>query len=78
MVCTRVDNPRARRPEELRRLLVDRLGFPAGQVECRDDPGEALAQALAQGREHELVIVTGSIYLVGAMRTRLRELGLTS
>ncbi len=78
VVCTRVDNPRARRPEELRRLLVDRLGFPAGQVECRDDPGEALAQALAQGREHELVIVTGSIYLVGAMRTRLRELGLTS
>lgn len=75
VMATRVDNPRARRPEEIREILVGELAFAPEQVSCREEPCEALDSALREAGEEELVVVAGSIYLVGALRTRLGELG---
>jgi dihydrofolate synthase/folylpolyglutamate synthase len=66
MVLTTPANPRAKPPEELAALLGDREG-----VLVEPDLGQALGQALALGGE--ILVVCGSIFLVGEIRRRLRE-----
>ncbi|HEY8448109.1 MAG TPA: Mur ligase family protein [Thermomicrobiales bacterium] len=56
------------------RVLADaarRAGF-SGEIVVRDDPGEAIAAALLQAdaMRGDAVLVTGSLYLVGNVRSR--------
>jgi folylpolyglutamate synthase/dihydropteroate synthase len=55
---------RAKAPEELAALLVDREG-----VIVEPDPARALERALALGGD--ILVVCGSIFLVGEIRKRL-------
>jgi dihydrofolate synthase/folylpolyglutamate synthase len=66
VVLTRPASPRARAPEE----LVDEVP-PGPTVELAAEPSAALEHALAS--ETSLVVVAGSIVLVGEVRRRLRE-----
>jgi len=66
IVLTTPANPRAKDPAELAALLGDREG-----VLVESDPAQALERALALGGE--ILVVCGSIYLVGDMRRKLRE-----
>jgi dihydrofolate synthase / folylpolyglutamate synthase len=76
VVVTRSPSERAIEPEQLA-LLVGRTrgaGNPR-DVECVTNPGEALASAQAHAREVEggLVVVAGSIFLVGVLRSAVLE-----
>jgi dihydrofolate synthase/folylpolyglutamate synthase len=67
MIITRVDNPRALEPGELAQVA---RGFNL-EVEVVEEPEEALFCALA--RERELVVVAGSLYLVGELRGEIQR-----
>ncbi len=64
IVLTAPPSPRAKDPAELAALLGEREG-----VFVEPDPGQALERALALGGE--VLVVCGSIYLVGEIRKRL-------
>jgi dihydrofolate synthase / folylpolyglutamate synthase len=64
VVLTTPASPRAKDPAELASLLGDREG-----VLVEPDPAQALERALALGGE--ILVVCGSIYLVGEIRKRL-------
>jgi dihydrofolate synthase/folylpolyglutamate synthase len=70
--ATRAPSDRAREPAELAEL-VGRTRAGDRQVECEEDPRRALATARlhAGQREGGLVVVAGSIFLVGALRAVL-------
>ena len=65
VVVTRPDSNRALAPEE----LVEQVGSIPDAIVAR--PGEAVERALAAD---ELVVVCGSLYLVGELRTWLRRI----
>jgi dihydrofolate synthase/folylpolyglutamate synthase len=64
ILCTRVDDKRGRDAAEL-------AAHPAwqGRAEAVEDAHQALSRALAEG--DRLVLATGSLYLAGALRSRL-------
>ena len=65
VIATQPENPRAASPEEIR-LAASRTDT---DVEAVADVGQALERARAIAREQTVMVVTGSIYLVGeAMR----------
>jgi len=66
LVLTRPASPRAKDPAELLPLLAGRDG-----VAVEPDPGRALDRALAL--DGEVLVVCGSIFLVGEVRKGLRE-----
>jgi folylpolyglutamate synthase/dihydropteroate synthase len=70
VVATRSQSERSHAPEALA-ALVPRDG--RRQVEVVPDPGLALtrARALVAGASNGLVVVAGSIFLVGALRAQL-------
>lgn len=61
VIATRAENPRAAAPEEIREAAV-RAG---ADVLCQPNLGAALACAFALAGEEGVVVVAGSIYLVG-------------
>lgn len=67
--------PRAMPAGELAEMLRDRFGGGGLAVQATPDLGEALAQGLQTVRSGrcDLLLVTGSFYLVGAARTILRD-----
>jgi dihydrofolate synthase/folylpolyglutamate synthase len=67
LVLTTPATARAQNPETLLPLLEGRE-----RVEVEPDPGRALDRLLDEEGE-ETVVVCGSIYLIGEIRTRLRE-----
>jgi dihydrofolate synthase/folylpolyglutamate synthase len=69
VLATRADNPRSATPEEIHDLAA-RTG---AKVLCSPDVPAALAQARSLAGPQGLVVVTGSIYIVGEA---MRELGL--
>jgi len=69
VIATRPDNPRAASPEEIQQAAA-RTGV---EVEAIEDVSAALERAKALSSEQTLVVVTGSIYLVGEV---MRILGL--
>lgn len=80
VIATRSPSERALSPEELAGLVVRTrgtgsgdVGGPARAVDCVADAREALASAcrLAQEVPGGLVVVAGSIFLVGALRVAL-------
>ncbi|MDP9268728.1 MAG: bifunctional folylpolyglutamate synthase/dihydrofolate synthase [Acidobacteriota bacterium] len=68
VVATTVANPRAASPEEIR----DAAARTGADTVCRPDPADALRVAKDLARCKALVVVTGSIYLVGEA---LQQLG---
>ena len=65
VIATHVDNPRAATPEEIREA-ASRLSV---EIDNAPDVPSALAQARTAAGTNGLVVVTGSIYIVGeAMR----------
>jgi dihydrofolate synthase/folylpolyglutamate synthase len=78
VVLTTPPNPRARPPEELQAMLSGMAGVSgppgAGGPEVLVEPAPAAALERALGLGAETVVVCGSIFLVGELRRRLREL----
>jgi len=61
VVATRPDNPRSASPEEIQRAAV-RTGV---EIEAVEDVEAALKRARELARPGTVLVVTGSIYLVG-------------
>ena len=68
-MCCAPDSPRALPAAELAEL-VRRAG---GRPLVVDDVGEALERALALAAPDDIVLVTGSLYTVGAARAACRR-----
>jgi dihydrofolate synthase / folylpolyglutamate synthase len=65
VIATRPENPRSASPEEIQQAAI-RTGV---EIELVGEPAAALEQARADATAQTVVVVTGSIYLVGeAMR----------
>ena len=74
VVCCTPDSPRAL-PAVALAAQVERLG---GHARVVPDVGEAFHVALAAAGAHDAVLVTGSLYTVGAARAAARTSGLVS
>jgi dihydrofolate synthase/folylpolyglutamate synthase len=69
VIVTRADNPRSATPEEIR----DAAARTGAEVLCAADVPSALAKARSLAGPQGLVVITGSIYIVGEA---MRELGI--
>ncbi len=67
LVCARAPNPRALEPAEIAEAARG-LGFPAERIEVADTVAEAVSSALLATPAEGEIIVTGSLYFVGAAR----------
>jgi dihydrofolate synthase/folylpolyglutamate synthase len=70
LVCARPPNPRALAPEVIAEAAVE-LGFPADRIEVYDTVAEALSSALLSTPPEGEIVITGSLYFVGAARSML-------
>ena len=70
LVCCRAPSPRALEPEALAAAARD-LGFDPARIDTVELVAEAVARALALAEPEDQVIVTGSLYTVGAARAAL-------
>ena len=61
VIATRPENPRAASPEEIRQAAA-RTGV---EIEAIEDVNSAVARARAISGERSVIVITGSIYLVG-------------
>ncbi len=66
VVATRADSPRAMAPREMARRIEAQWDLPVIE---RDDPGEAVEEAGRLAGAGGQVLVAGSLYLVGEVRT---------
>jgi dihydrofolate synthase/folylpolyglutamate synthase len=64
VVVTRPDNPRASNWQE----LADEVRKYTSEVYLLEDTGEAVRKALALAGQDEIVLITGSLYMVGNAR----------
>jgi dihydrofolate synthase / folylpolyglutamate synthase len=67
LVCARPPNPRALDPAVIAEAAVE-LGFPAANIEVVDTPAQAISSALLSTPEDGEIVITGSLYFVGAAR----------
>lgn len=70
IVCTRAPSPRALDPMEVANAAMD-LGFDNDEIDIVDSVPDAVARALEVTPADGQVIVTGSLYTVGAARSVL-------
>jgi dihydrofolate synthase/folylpolyglutamate synthase len=70
LVCCRPPSPRALEPALVAKA-AEELGLPVGQIEVADSVREGVAAALLATPPEGQVIVTGSLYTVGAARSVL-------
>ena len=70
LVCTRAPSPRALDPMEVANAAMD-LGFDRDHIDMVDSVPDAVARALDVTAADGQVIVTGSLYTVGAARSVL-------
>jgi dihydrofolate synthase/folylpolyglutamate synthase len=71
VIATRAENPRSASPEEIQQA-AQRTGI---EVDTAPDAASALKQAKAAARAGAIIVITGSIYLVGEAM-RFLEVGL--
>jgi dihydrofolate synthase/folylpolyglutamate synthase len=71
VIATRPDNPRAASPEEIRQA-GSRTG---AEIEAVSEVGAALQRARASAEAGAVLVVTGSIYLVGEVISLLKAAG---
>jgi dihydrofolate synthase/folylpolyglutamate synthase len=70
LVCARPPNPRALAPEVIAEAAVE-LGFPADHIEVYDTVAQAVSSALLSTPPDGEIVITGSLYFVGAARSML-------
>ncbi len=70
VVCCRPPSPRALAPEDVASAALE-AGLERDRVEVVDDVADAVARAVAVTGPEEQVVVTGSLYVVGAARAAL-------
>jgi dihydrofolate synthase/folylpolyglutamate synthase len=70
VVCCRPPSPRALDPALIAKA-AEELGVPSAAIEVVDTVAEAVATALLATPEEGQVVVTGSLYTVGAARSVL-------
>jgi dihydrofolate synthase / folylpolyglutamate synthase len=70
LVCASPPNPRALDPGLIAAAAVD-LGFPDERIEVVDSPKSAISAALLATPADGEIVVTGSLYFVGAARSLL-------
>ncbi len=70
VVCCRPPSARALPPEAVAAAAIE-AGLERDRVEVVDDVAEAVARAVALTDDDEQVVVTGSLYVVGAARAAL-------
>lgn len=68
VVATRADSPRALHPDKLAEVASELLSVPAQSF---PEQAEALSAAKSLATEDGAILVTGSLYLVGAFRSLL-------
>ena len=71
VVCCRPPSARARPPEDLAAAAAS-LGVDPVRIEVCDDVGDALGLAVERTAPDGQVVVTGSLYVVGAARATIR------
>ncbi len=71
VLCCSADSPRARRAPDLAEIA--RVASPASVVEAAGSVGDALRRAIDPPSHPELVVVTGSLYVVAEARRTLRD-----
>ena len=76
VVCTRPDSARGVDPDELREIV--RAQRPEVDVVVLPDVADAVERAVGAALDDDAVVVTGSLYTVGAARTALRRLGMVT
>jgi dihydrofolate synthase / folylpolyglutamate synthase len=67
LMCCRPPSPRALDPDIVARA-AEELGYPPSQIEVHDSVRDAIGAALIATPEDGQIIVTGSLYTVGAAR----------
>ncbi len=67
LVCAPPPNPRALDPHEIAAAAVD-LGFPEDRIDVVDSVAAAISSALLTTSADGEIVVTGSLYFVGAAR----------
>ncbi len=70
VVCCRPPSARALPPEDVAAAAIE-AGLERDRVEVVDDVADAVARAVALTDDDEQVVVTGSLYVVGAARAAL-------
>jgi len=70
LVCCRPPSPRALDPSFVAKAAVD-LGFPEERIEVVDRVEEAVSTALLVTPAEGQIVITGSLYVVGAARSVL-------
>jgi dihydrofolate synthase/folylpolyglutamate synthase len=70
LICAPPPNPRALDPERVAEA-AEALGFPADRIEVVDSVPRAVSSALLTTPADGEIIVTGSLYFVGAARSNL-------
>jgi dihydrofolate synthase/folylpolyglutamate synthase len=70
LVCAAPPNPRALDPQLIAAAAIE-LGFPEDRIDVVDTVAQAISSALLTTAEEGEIIVTGSLYFVGAARTIL-------
>jgi dihydrofolate synthase/folylpolyglutamate synthase len=69
VIATRIDNPRAARPETIR----EAMGEFGGRIECVESVREALAMAQVGTVPSGLVCACGSLYLIGEIKALVTQ-----
>ena len=73
-MCCAPDSPRALPAER----LAEHVRSVGGRARVVTDVGDAVEVALAAAEPEDVVLVTGSLYTVGAARVACRHLGLVT
>jgi dihydrofolate synthase/folylpolyglutamate synthase len=71
LILTEPDNPRAARTEEIKRAVPPDID--SSRITLVPSPIEALRRARGLTPPHGLILITGSLYLVGEIKGALRE-----
>jgi dihydrofolate synthase/folylpolyglutamate synthase len=67
IICTRFENPRAMDPF----VMIQEVGFLGPAAVAEESVGDALDTALSHADKDDMVVVTGSLYVVAEARERL-------
>jgi dihydrofolate synthase/folylpolyglutamate synthase len=74
VILTKADNPRAAQPRDIKELIIAKgLGARLGRIHLSQNIKEALDLALACWDPKELLLITGSLFLVGEARHLLKS-----
>jgi dihydrofolate synthase/folylpolyglutamate synthase len=74
LICCRAPSARARDPHEIAAAAVD-LGMDPGRIEVVEEVAGAVERALELAEPDQQVVVTGTLYVVGAARAVFSKAG---